>query len=168
MAQDITLPIEDGYLNVRVGAIIIKNEKLLMVGNDREDYYYSVGGRVQFGESLEDAVRREVLEETGYALAIDRLGFVHEDFFYGDTPSKLGKPIHELAFYFYMKTPEAFEPRCRTLTEDGASEHLVWVSPDTDRTVYPAFFRTELKTPSPGIRHIVSDERNGNDSNKEA
>ena len=49
MAQDITVPVGDGYLNVRVGAIIEKDGKVLMVGNDDVDYYYSVGGRVQFG-----------------------------------------------------------------------------------------------------------------------
>ena len=56
MAQDITLPVGDGYFNLRVGAIIQKDGKVLMVGNDAVDYVYSVGGRVQFGESLEDAV----------------------------------------------------------------------------------------------------------------
>ena len=74
MTQDLTLPAADGYVNVRVGAIIIKNEKLLMVGSQDFDYYYSVGGRIQFGESAEQAVRREVLEETGWELEIDRLG----------------------------------------------------------------------------------------------
>ena len=160
MAQDITLPIEDGYVNVRVGAIIRKDGRFLMVGNDREDYYYSVGGRVQFGESMEQAVRREVLEETGVALEIDRLGFVHEDFFYADVPSKRGKPVYELAFYYYMKTPADFEPVCRSLTEDGVTEYLTWVSPDTPKRLYPSFFRTELAQPVPFIRHMLTDERN--------
>ena len=91
MAQDITLPVADGYVNVRVGAIIQKNGKLLMVGSQDFDYYYSVGGRIQFGESAGQAVRREVLEETGRELEIDRLGFIHEDFFLCDSPSKKGK-----------------------------------------------------------------------------
>lgn len=30
-----------------------------MVGNDRADYHYSVGGRVQFGETAEEAVYPE-------------------------------------------------------------------------------------------------------------
>ena len=42
-------------------------------------------------------------------------GFVHEDFFLGDSADKLGRPIYEIGFYFYMKTPAAFEPVCRSL-----------------------------------------------------
>ena len=159
MAQNITLPIEDGFVNVRVGAIIQKDGKILMVGNDTVDYYYSVGGRVQFGESAEDAVRREVLEETGWALEIDRLGFVHEDFFLCDLPSKLGKPIYEIAFYFYMKTPADFEPVSGSFAEDGSREYLAWVDPDTPKRMYPDFFRTELRHPVPTVRHILTDER---------
>ncbi len=37
MAQDITLPIEDGYFNLRVGAIILKDGKFLTIGNSRTD-----------------------------------------------------------------------------------------------------------------------------------
>ena len=159
MAQDITVPVGDGYLNVRVGAIIEKDGKVLMVGNDDVDYYYSVGGRVQFGESAEEALRREVREETGCALEIDRLGFVHENFFLGDSPAKWGKTVYEICFYYYMKTPADFELVCRSFTEDGTGERLVWVPLDTPKRLYPGFFRTELAHPAPYIRHILTDER---------
>ena len=158
MAQDITLPIEDGYFNLRVGAIILKQGKVLMVGNGAADYLYSVGGRVRFGETLEDAVRREVLEETGAALEIDRLGFVHEDFFLCDQPDKLGKRIHELGFYFYMKTPDDFEPVCRSRAVNGSEERLEWVPLDTERKAFPTFFFSELARPSASVRHFVTNE----------
>ena len=35
------------------------------------------------GETAEEAVRREVLEETGLPYEIDRLAFVHENFLRG-------------------------------------------------------------------------------------
>ena len=53
METDLTMPVEGGLVNLRVGAIIQKNGKLLMVGNDRNDYDYSVGGRIRFGETAE-------------------------------------------------------------------------------------------------------------------
>ena len=159
MGQDICVPVADGIVNVRVGAIIQKDGKVLMVGSDRLSYCYSVGGRIQFGESAEDAVRREVLEETGWALEVDRLGFIHESFFWCDTPGKLGKLMYEISFYFYMKTPAGFEPRRESLEAEGRGEYLEWIAPDAEKGIYPAFFRTELLRPVPYVRHIVTDER---------
>ena len=79
MNKDMTVPCEDGLINLRVGAIIMKNGQILMVGNDiHPEYLYSIGGRIKFGETSEEAIVREVLEETGVKLEIDRLGFVHE------------------------------------------------------------------------------------------
>ena len=65
MKQDMCVTCDDGILNIRVGAIIMKNGKILMVGNGRSNYLYSVGGRIKFGETAEEAVVREVYEETG-------------------------------------------------------------------------------------------------------
>ena len=86
MSQDMTVPCGSGIINIRVGAIILKNGRFLMVGNSRSDYLYSVGGRLKFGETAEEAVRREVFEETGIRMEVERLGFVHENYFYADSP----------------------------------------------------------------------------------
>ena len=61
--KDMCVRCGEGVINIRVGAIIIKDDKILMVKNNRDDYYYSVGGRIQFGETAEQAVKREVQEE---------------------------------------------------------------------------------------------------------
>lgn len=159
MGVDMTVPCGDGIINIRVGAVILKNGRFLMVGNRRSDYLYSVGGRLKFGETAEEAVKREVLEETGARMEIDRLGFVHENYFYGDSPANLGKLIYEVSFFFYMRVPEDFEPKGASFTEDGSTEFLKWVSPDEDTTLYPEFFRTELKHPEPTVKHFVTDER---------
>jgi 8-oxo-dGTP pyrophosphatase MutT (NUDIX family) len=159
MGKDLCIDWDGGVVNIRVGAIIMKDGKFLMVGNPRSDYLYSVGGRIQFGESAEEAVVREVREETGRTLEIDRLGFVTEDFFLGDSPAKLGKLIYELGWYFYMKTPEDFEPACESFTEDGSREYLVWVSPEEGRKLYPVFFNDELRHPEGFVRHFVTDQR---------
>ena len=73
MQQDMTVPCGNGLINLRVGAIIQKDGRILMVGNrNRPDYLYSVGGRIRFGETAEEAVVREVWEETGVSMEIDR------------------------------------------------------------------------------------------------
>lgn len=159
MSKDMCVACDGGILNIRVGAIIMKDGRILMVGNERANYLYSVGGRIKFGETAEEAVVREVLEETGAKMEIDRLGFVHENYFYGDSPSNFGKLIYEISLFFYMKVPLDFAPIGESFTEDNSKEHLQWVSPDEDIMMYPEFFRTELKKPADGVKHFVSDER---------
>ncbi len=44
----------------RAVAIIIEDGCVLMAGNEKADYLYSVGGGVHMGESSEEAVLREV------------------------------------------------------------------------------------------------------------
>ena len=53
---DMCVPCGDGILNIRVGAIIMKNGKALMVKSKFGDYCYSVGGRIRFGETAAEAV----------------------------------------------------------------------------------------------------------------
>ena len=159
MNLDLCIPFHEGLVNLRVGAIIQKDGKLLMVGNERTDYLYSVGGRIRFGETAEEAVVREVLEETGVKLEVERLGFVHENYFYGDAPSNLGKLIYELSLYFYMKTPADFCPISESFTEDQSREHLQWISPGTDKTIYPHFFKTDLDQNNKNVLWFKTDER---------
>ena len=160
MNRDMSVPCEEGILNIRVGAIILRDGKFLMVGNNgRPEYLYSVGGRIKFGETAEEAVKREVLEETGYELEIDRLGFVHENYFYGDAPTNFGKLIYEISFFFYMKVPDDFEPECNSSTEDDSDEFLRWITPDEPVKYFPEFFRHELKNPTHSVKHFVTDGR---------
>ena len=159
MSKDMCVVCDDGFLNIRAGAIIIKDGKLLMVGNNRDNYLYSVGGRLKFGETAEEAIVREVFEETGVKMEIDRLGFVHENYFYGDAPYNLNKLIYEISFFFYMKVPDTFAPVCESFTEGNSKEHLKWISLDEDIKIYPEFFRTELKAPTNTVTHFINDER---------
>ena len=161
MPQNMTAPCDDGVINLRVGAIILKDGKFLMASNEREDYLYSVGGRIRFGETAGEAVVREVEEETGWRLEVDRLGFVHENYFYGDVPGvNDGKLVYEVSFYFYMQVPEGFEPVGESHTDEGCvREWMEWVAPDDARTIYPDFFRAELKHPEQTVKHFVTDGR---------
>ena len=154
--QDLCINTENGILNIRVGAVIMKADKFLMVGNNRFDHLYSVGGRIHFGETAEEAVVREVYEETGVKMEVDRLGFIHENFFPGDSNVKKGNIVHEISLFFYMKVPENFEPVCYSFTEDGDSEFLKWITVDEPQKFYPEFFRTELVNPSNTVKHYVT------------
>ena len=107
MKPDMCVPCGEGLLNIRVGALIVKNGKILMVQSSH-DYLYSVGGRIKMGETAREAIVREVFEETGVKMDVKRLIAVHENYFYGDVPTNQGKLIYEVSFYFQMDVPEEF------------------------------------------------------------
>lgn len=100
-----------------------------------------------------------MLEETGVQMEIDRLGFVHENYFYGDVPSNRNKLIYEISLFFYMKVPDAFAPISESFMEDNSKEHLVWASLDEDIKMYPEFFKTELKNPADTVKLFTTDKR---------
>lgn len=151
-----------GWFRYRAGAIIIENGCVLMVKNDRDDYYYSVGGGVHLGEKAEDAVRREVLEETGVPYEVERLVFIHENLFHGDSCVSLkGLDCHEIAFYFLMKPRGTQElTGSISVTADGAKENLYWLPVESFGSyhAFPSFFRDELKKLPDGVKHIVTCE----------
>ena len=143
------------------GCVMVLNEKKQLLLQKRADNgcWAYPGGAVELGESFEECAIREVLEETGVKLEVDRLGFVHENYFYGDAPTNLGKLIYEISFYFYMKVPSNFTPVSDSFTEDSSKEFLRWVSPNEDIKMYPTFFRTELKNPTDTVKYFMNDER---------
>jgi len=159
MNKDMCVLCDEGVINIRVGAIILKDGKVLMVKNNKDDYYYSIGGRIQFGETARQAIKREVKEELGFEMEIDRLGFVCESYFYGTIGDDKERLIYEPAYYFYMKMTEDLNIENKTFLKDGSPEYLQWVSLGTDKIIYPEFFKTELYNPVGETKHIVADER---------
>lgn len=158
MIMDCSFKTEQGRFNYRVGAIIIHENRVLMVRSSRQPCYYSIGGRVHLHESLEQAVMREVYEETGVPFEIDRLGYVHENFF---VLEPTGEAFHELALYYYMKPIQEYSSISKSLVEDGVEERLEWIPLDEigNYEVYPQFFKDETLASEHDILHIVNRER---------
>jgi ADP-ribose pyrophosphatase YjhB (NUDIX family) len=65
---------------IRVTGIIIENNKILLVKQKVEpNREWSLpGGRAEAGEKLEDALNRELLEETGLATKVEKLLYICE------------------------------------------------------------------------------------------
>lgn len=59
-------------------ALIIKEGKILLNEFDHGDYYNLPGGGVELDESLRDAVKREVLEESGLSVQVKEMVYIYE------------------------------------------------------------------------------------------
>ncbi|WP_195999645.1 NUDIX domain-containing protein [Clostridium sp. 1001271B_151109_B4] len=147
---------ENKWFRYRAAAIIIENGCVLFAGNERESYYYSIGGGVHIGESAEEAVKREVLEETGVEYEVERLAFIHENFFGGDGTLE-GKQCHEIALYFLMKPRGTQELNSNSYTQ-GVKESMYWLPIDklSEYRAYPTFFKEKLKNLKNEVEHIVT------------
>lgn len=147
------------WFRYRAAAIIVEDGWVLFAGNDRDDYLYSVGGGVHVGETAEEAVVREVLEETGVPYEVDRLAFIHENFFEADG-TLAGFHCHELSFYFLMKPRGTKALNGHSVTCGNIPEHMHWIPiAELDKhRAYPTFLGEELKKLSPEIKHIVTHE----------
>ncbi|MDE6596594.1 MAG: NUDIX domain-containing protein [Oscillospiraceae bacterium] len=162
MSIDCGFTKEDKWFRYKACAIIIENGCVLFAGNSAADYFYPVGGAVHAGETSEDAVVREVYEETGVHYDIDRLAVIHENFFNEDTEPLKGRDCHEISFYFLMKPRGTQELNSNSYT-NGVKETMHWIPiEDLEKyTAYPSFMKDYLSREHSGIEHIVTDERKG-------
>jgi len=158
MNKDCGFTREDFWFRYRACAIIIEDGQVLVAQNERVPYYYSVGGGVHLNETAEQAVIREVHEETGQYYKVDRLAFVHENFFKGTWDDE-NKECHEIALYFLMK-PKGIKEFNWDSRSGGVKENVVWLPIDKldEYEVYPTFFKDKLKNMSDSIEHIVRKE----------
>lgn len=160
MQKDCCFQSKNKRFRYRAAAIIVENDCVLFAGNEINDYYYSIGGGVHIGETAEEAVQREVFEETGIHYEIEHLAIIHENFFVESTGKNQGLDSHEIAFYFLMKSRGTQKLMSNSFTQ-GVKENMHWIPiEDLDKVVaYPVFMKSYLQSKHKEILHIVTDER---------
>jgi len=151
---------EKNWFRYRAAAIIVEDGCVLFAGNELEDYYYSIGGGVHMGEKAEDAVIREVYEETGVRYEIDHLAVIHENFFNENNGTLKDFECHEISLYFMMKPRGTQELHSNSVTF-GVKEEMHWIPIiDLDKyKAFPSFLKEYLRREHDGIEHIITDER---------
>jgi 8-oxo-dGTP diphosphatase len=99
----------DGRLRVRVGGLLFDDEAslsgLVLVEHEGiwsdEPFWTPPGGGVEFGEALDEALRREVEEEIGLDVEVGPLRYVL-DF--------VRMPLHAVSFYFEVHVVGGLPP----------------------------------------------------------
>ncbi|MGQ9022821.1 NUDIX hydrolase [Bacillus sp. 18-5] len=113
-----------------VSAIIYDEEENMLMVKNVKGYWELPGGTVEKGEHLQQAVVREVKEETGYVCKVNELHSVREAFFQD-------KKHHALMITFYA---EITGGQMSILDPDHDIEEVKWVSKQTFQKLNPKLY----------------------------
>ena len=144
--MDVTYVVGQDKFNYRVCAVMVSDNKILAMHDERSPYFYLPGGRVQMGETAEHAVIREVEEELDVTLEIIRPLWLNQSFFSEDV-DKLN--YHEVCIYYLMDVSgtELLDKGERFTLYEGSHVHdFEWLAFERlrDEYFYPVFLKTGI------------------------
>jgi ADP-ribose pyrophosphatase YjhB (NUDIX family) len=118
-------------ITVGVRILLIQGDRLVLVRHTYQDAWYLVGGRVEGGETLEQAIRREAAEEVGARLGAISLFGVYSNFYEGKSDHVIvftcteytlsdatGREIERLASFDPRALPEGASPGTRRRVQE--------------------------------------------------
>ena len=156
--MDITFKTEKHTLNVRGTAIIIHNNKVLMHRSVNEPYHALVGGRVKLGESSEQTVKREVMEELGKEVDVTGYCCTIENFF-----NFRNSEYHEIMFVHFAEFKDEDDKKIEhTIKNAEGREDLEYRWLDLDKIdeyeIKPVVMKEVLKNKKFPV-HVINDDR---------
>src|SRR5271155_6279686 len=131
----------------RASGIAIHRGHVLLVRIEQYPFWFLPGGHVEMGELAEAAMIREMREETGIDVKIDRLVWVVENFFTHE-----GRRHHELGLFYLVTLPAEgsqleLSKEFYGREENGTELIFRWHRLDTlaNLKLQPSFLKTNLK-----------------------
>ncbi|ABS22309.1 MULTISPECIES: NUDIX hydrolase [Bacillus cereus group] len=155
--MDLTFQVNQSCFNYRVGAICKHDNKILMLQNEGEDFWYVPGGRVQLLETSEVAIKRELKEELGVDVAVKRPLWIVENFFTYDS-----RQFHEISLYYEVnlltlpvKGADSF-----LFEEEGRKYKFQWIPLEQicEYNVKPEFLKDKMTQLPLHVEHIVKNQ----------
>ena len=144
--MDISFMKGQGKFNYRVCAVMISDNKILTIRDERSPYAYLPGGRVKMGETAEHAVLREVQEELGVTAKIVRPLWMNQAFFTEDVDHL---NYHEICIYFLMDMTDTDLLKRGTsfkISEGNQINSFEWMPFERlkDEYFYPVFLKEAI------------------------
>lgn len=162
----ITFDREDMRFTYRIAGVALHEGRVLLHRAGHEDFWSLPGGRCEMREPSGDALRREMREELGVDVTVDRLLWVVENFFH-----YAERQCHELGLYYLMSFPAAagLHERGETFIGQEGEMELIFRWHDlatiNDLRIYPSFLCDRLMAIPASVEHITHfDEGSGGDA----
>lgn len=89
--------------NYRIAGLGFRDGHVLVHRAVHEPFWTFPGGRAEIGETSEETLKREMVEELGVEVTVHRLLWIVENFFHYEQ-----RDWHELGFYYLMDIPPEF------------------------------------------------------------
>ncbi len=143
----------------RVSAVCVQHGRLLICRPPELDFWYLPGGRVHHGETMDEALERELIEEVGSPPAASELIWLVENLF-----SYESQQFHEISPFFQVSLPANAEVMfwddvtTRIETGDETILEWRWVPIDELHTLdlRPPFLKDRLQRPIAGFERIIN------------
>ncbi|KAA1182347.1 NUDIX hydrolase [Rhizobium tropici] len=143
---------------VRVAGLGFRDGHVLVHRAVHEHFWTFPGGRAEIGETSEETLRREMMEEIGVNVTVGRLLWSVENFFHYEQLD-----WHELGLYYLMDIPAEFPFDPKDIVhriQDGDNDlEFKWVRATRDALVAldipPYFIAEEIEALPLTSRHLV-------------
>ena len=156
MDKDWIFATEEYICDLRVAAVLVKDNKILVQKDKDGNEYALPGGHVKIGETLEAGLIRETMEEMGVQIECKELLWSEECFWEWN-----GRQAHNISFYYLIEVCDGFEiPDIGEFVsqKDNCNVVIGWmpIGQIQNVTIYPEFLKEEIYHLDGPMKHFVS------------
>lgn len=156
MKKDWLFATDEYICDLGTASVLIKDNKILVQRDKDGNEYALPGGHVKIGETLENGLIRETMEEMGVKIACKRLLWSEECFWEWN-----GKQVHNIAFYYLVDLCDGYDiPYIGEFIsqKDNCNVVIGWMPIEEIQniTIYPEFLKKEIYHINEPMKHFVS------------
>ncbi len=111
----------DNKINIRLRIITIADGKVLLMYDSENDYYFYIGGKLEYGESVIEGAEREIKEECG-----EDTNFEFKKILYIRDYIDMDKSEHSLELFILADISKLSELEGRKDPEFNGKKWLMW------------------------------------------